>query len=334
MIEMISLEILDKPDSQWNDRLLNSTYGTLYQTKEYASYIQSRLKARPLYLKFYEKDELISQLLIFQTYKGIKKIDKWFGHGYFYSFVVKTSLLPKYTYWTYGPVIFNMSYQKEILETLGNYLVKQKVKFRGSPHPLDSEYYFSSKFNFVKEQRSTFIINLKEKIEKIFEKTNKHSVQKNIRRSKDRGVTITELNTKEDFNVYYQLQKEHRIQNKLTPYTKNDLSENYSQFQQLGSGGFLAWYNEIPIGAIAFSSFNGYINEAAIARSKIDSEKHLYSLDLLRWKIIELGVDNNCRFYDMSGVKPTNRNSKEEGIFRNKKKWGGAQYNYWSFRSA
>ena len=76
---MISLEILDKPDSQWNERLQSSLYGTIYQTKEYGSYIQSRLKAKSLFLKFHsENGEIIAQPLAFQTLKGMKKINKLF----------------------------------------------------------------------------------------------------------------------------------------------------------------------------------------------------------------------------------------------------------------
>jgi len=123
---LVTLEIQEQPDSQWNSRLKDSEYGTIFQTKEYGSYIQSRLKSKPIYLKFYEKNELVSQLLVFQNYKGSKKISKWFGRGHIYSFALRTSLLPKYIYWTFGPVIFNKHYQKEILETLGNFLAKQK----------------------------------------------------------------------------------------------------------------------------------------------------------------------------------------------------------------
>ena len=329
---MISIDVVEKPDLKWNERLKNSPDGTIYQTQEYGSYLQSRLKAKPIYLKFYEKDEIVSQLLIFQTHKGSKKISKWFGRGLIYSFAVRSSLLPKYIFWIFGPVIFNKHYQKEIFETLGNFLVKEKVKFSGSSNPLQSEYIFPTKFNFVKEQKSTFIIDLEESLEKILKKTNKSSVQKNIKRSKERGVTITKIDSKQDLMIYYQLQKDYRIKNKLTPYLKNDITEGFSFLQPLGYGGFLAWHNKNPIGAISFSFFNGYINESGIARSSIDTEKNLYSLDLLRWKIIEWGVKNNCRYYDLSGVKSNNLSMKEEGIFRNKKKWGGVQYNYWMYR--
>jgi len=329
---LVTLEIQEQPNSQWNSHLKDSEYGTIFQTKEYGSYIQSRLKSKPIYLKFYEKNELVSQLLVFQNYKGSKKISKWFGRGHIYSFALRTSLLPKYIYWTFGPVIFNKHYQKEILETLGNFLAKQKVKFSGSSHPLQSEYIFPSKFNFIKEQQSTFIIDLKEGLEKILKKTHKNSVQKNIKRSEERGVTITEINSKQDLMVYYQLQKDFRIQNKMTPYLKNDITEGFSLLQPLGYVGFLAWNQKNPIGAISFSFFNGYIHESGIARSRIDTEKNLYSQDLLRWKIIEWGVKNNCRYYDLSGVKSNNLSMKEEGIFRNKKKWGGVQYNYWMYR--
>ena len=330
---MVILEIQEKPDSEWNSRLKNSELGTIFHTKEYATYIHSRLKAKPIYLKFYDSDKIVSQLLAFQTYKGSKKISKWFGRGFIYSFASKSSLFPKQIFWTFGPIIFNNNFQNEIYDTLGNFLIKEKLNFNGSSHPLQTEYIFPSKFNFIKEQQSTFIINLNQSLGTIFKKTNKHSVQKNIKRSEERGVTITEINSKQDLVIYYQLQKEYRMKNKMTPYLKNDITEGFSLLQPIGYGGFLAWYNKNPVSGISFSFFNGYINESGIARTNIDTEKNLYSQDLLRWKIIEWGIKNNCRYYDLSGVKSNNRSMKEEGIFRNKKKWGGTQYNYWMFKS-
>ena len=116
---MISLEILEEPDSLWNRRLQSSPHGTIYQTKEYGSYIQSRLKSKPLFLTFNsENGEIMAQLLAFQTFKGTKKINKLFGRGLVYSLAIKTSLLPKFIYWNFGPVILNSENPLEVLDKL------------------------------------------------------------------------------------------------------------------------------------------------------------------------------------------------------------------------
>ena len=76
-----------------------------------------------------------------------------------------------------------------------------------------------------------------------------------------------------------------------------------------------------------------YEFEFKVAGEKLDLEEKLYSQDLLRWKIIEWAKQNNCRYYDLSGVQISNRTPKEDGIFRNKEKWGGKLIIYPHFRS-
>lgn len=326
---MITLEVTDQPDKSWNERLQSSPYGTIYQTKEYASYIKSRLKTKPLFLKFYsENNDIIAQLLAFQTFKGLKKINKLFGRGIVYSLAIKTSLLPKFIYWNFGPVIFDSEKYPEVLEKLGNYIAEQKMQFSGQFHPLNFDYNFNLKHNFKEKTTGTFIINLKQNISEIFKNTDKKSVQKNIKRSEERGVKISEITSKEDLIEYYNILNKFRKDNNLQPYSYEDIIDGYNFVKSVGQKGFLAWLNSEVVGGIFISTFNGNINEWGVAGSKLDREKKLYSLDFLRWKIIEWGIENNCNYYDLSGIKIENRSSKEEGIFRNKKKWGGKLVKY------
>jgi len=331
---LISLEILEKPDSQWNERLQSSPYGTIYQTKEYGSYIQSRLKAKPLYLTFISKNgELVSQLLGFQTFLGKGKITKSFGRGFLYSSISKfQSILPKFLFWTYGPIILDDSFNTEIYESLATFLNSWKGRFRGVLHPLNPLFDLPNNFNFKQEKTGTFIIDLTHNIETILKKTDKHSVQKNIKRSSERGVTVTRIESDNDILAYYNLLKSYRTEQNHIPYSKQDVIEGFKMLKKVGCDGFLAWYKGEQIGGISFTSFNGYINESGIARSQIDKENNLYSQDLLRWNIIKWGTKNNFRYYDLSGVKPDNQTQKEAGIFRNKKKWGGTLYKYGIFK--
>jgi hypothetical protein len=332
---MISLTMDDMADPLWNKRLLSSQLGTLYQTKEYAQYLELRLKIKPIFLKFInEKGSIIGQLLVFQTFKGKTRIESSFGRGIISNNLSKIAkFLPKHIRWAYGPVIFEKSYEIEIAEHFGNWLKSIKGSFQGHSHPLDLQFDFPSQLNFNKEKTTTFIIDLKEDLELIFKNTDKNSVQKNIKRSEDRGVNITSIKSKQDLVTYYELQKSYREENKLISYQFDDMFEGFNLLSPLGYEGFIAWIDKIPIGSISFSTFNGYINESGIARTKLDTTKKLYSQDLLRWKIIEWGKENNCNYYDLSGVKPDSKNPKDEGIYRNKKKWGGKQYDYWFFKS-
>ena len=219
-------------------------------------------------------------------------------------------------------------YKKNIFDSLGDFLTSKHYEFRGSRHPLDANVEFSQKFNFYKQEEGTFIIDLKQDLQVILDNTDKKSVRKNIDRAEERGVMITQIESPEDVSTYHDILSQHRIANELIPYSFEDVAEGFKLMKSVGHSGFLAWSDKIPIGGITVSSFGGYINELGIARSNLDTEKKLYSLDLLRWKIIEWGKQNNYLFYDLSGVKLKNRSSKDDGIFRNKEKWGGKLVTY------
>ncbi len=331
---MISIKIKNEPDENWNNRLLNSKNGTVIQTKEYAR-TQELQGIKPKFLTFYNtKDEIVAQLLAFETFKGKAKLAKFVGNSIFtLPFAKIASFFSKYLSWTFGPVILDYSYNSEISQYFGNFLQSEKLRFSGSIHPLETNFSFYNKFNFKKENIATFLIDLRENPENILQKTNKKSVRKNIERSQKRGVIIKPIKTDKDISTYGELLNQHRIKNKLTKYDTKLMVEGFRIVENVGQKGFLAWYEEQPVAGIVMSTFNGYINEWGIARSEIDQEQKLYSQDLLRWQIIEWGIKNKSNTYDLSGIKLKDRSLKEQGIFQNKKKWGGKLVQYSSFNN-
>lgn len=331
---MISLKTNSHSDNDWNQNLLNSSLGTIFQTKEYATYMKSRFGSEPLFLKFFNDDKLIAQLLAFYSPKISGKITKILGRGKIYSSLLKiANFFPHYLHWIYGPVIFNYSYKKQILDTLGNFLVLKKYNFIGSSHPLELNLFFHPKFKFHQEKTGTFVIDLRNGIEQITENLDKRSTIKNIQRSQKRGVVITEINSKDDIFQYFKLQKESRTKNNLVSYSLEDIEEGMKIMKPLGSTGFLAWLDKRPVGGILINSFNGYIIQSGSTRSELDSTERLHSQDLLKWHIIQCGIKNNYRYYDLAGIKLTNKNSKEEGIYMHKKKWGGKLIEYPTFKN-
>lgn len=326
---MINYEISDKADLDWNKRVMESRFGTVFQTSDYGTYEKIVTKSEPIYVRFFnENEQLVAQILLFNSLRGRGKITSLFGRGSLYSTLSKISLLPRFTNWVFGPIIFDETYYREISESLANLLESWKTKFEGKIHPLDEKFTFSENYNFHKNEASTFIIDLNQDLNDIFKNSDKKSVQKNIERSQERGVSISEITTSNDIQIYHELLNQYRASSNLSTYAVEDTTAVFSLVQSTGYAGFLAWYEKIPIGGIFISTFNGYINEWGIARSGLDTEKKLYSQDLLRWKIIEWGKKHGCRFYDLSGVKLTDQSPKEKGIFQNKKKWGGKLVRY------
>jgi hypothetical protein len=315
---VITLEFSCEPDSKWNQRLLDSKLGSMQQTKEYG-YSKSKVGASPLFLKFITSNgEIVGQLLIllYSKLENKGKIGRILQ-----KFVNDKFILAK---WVYGPIIFNENYKDEINLVLQNFLIQKKYKIWGSEFPLQS--IFSNNVTpFTLKQWGTFLIDLSLNKEDIWKKLDKHSAKKNVKRSQERNVEIREM-TKSDLQIYYNLYKNSAKKNSNVGISF--LEEQWNILHPIGYSGFIAFENNIPIGAIRVSSFNGYINEYSIIRSERDTKEKLYSQDLLKWKIIEWGLENNFSYYDLSGINLNPNNIKEKGIFRYKQKWGGKLTKY------
>ncbi len=309
--------------SDWNEKLLKSSMGNIFNTLEYSQYAKGRLGWQPSFLSMIEKNgQIAAQVVIFEYARNKLSKKMPFSIGKIASMISKTIK------WTYGPVIFYNEEQQVINEFLS--FVKSKANridgslhpfFRGIPH-VD---------NIDLEKWSTFLIDLQQTKDVIISSFDKHSAKKNIERAEERGVQVNEI-TENNILQYHNLLNEFRIASGNPTFEYEDTYDLWKLLAKVGFKGFLATKDGENIGGITFSFFNGYINEWGIARSNLDTTEKLYSQDLLKWKIIEWGIENKQKFYDLSGFNPNPSSGKEEGILRYKKKWGGKQYDYWLVR--
>ena len=318
---MIYIDVDEKVDSGWNDRLSKSELGTIYQTAEWG-YVSEYLGWKPIFLRFIdEKGEIIGQLLISVTPRFNKKTTK-------YNLLRNLPLVENKIYrWSYGPVVFKSEYISDIYKILTDYLQKKKCKVWGMQNPL-SPFTDSLEKNFDLQKWSTFVIDLRDSKKNLYDKLTKNSCQKNIERSNNRGVKIVEI-TESNFHLYYELYNATKKNMGGEPSSDTELLDAWKILKPAGHKGFLAMKDETAVGGLFFSYFNGYIIESGVARSEVDYANKLYSQDLIKWKIIEWGVDNKMNYYDLTGVNPEPQSEKEKGIFRYKEKWGGKKCDYW-----
>lgn len=318
---MITLEIDEKPDTDWNNRLLNSEGGNIYQTKEYGIHL-IRMGQTPYFVKFINgKGNIIGQLLLGSIARFKKKGNKG-------KLLNKFPGVAKEIYrWTYGPVIFNNKFNNEIFFELNKLIKLKKCLIHGKTNPFFSIDAKSLEKNFQIKKWKTHLINLQDDKETLYHNIDKHSGRKNIERSIKRGVCIEEI-TEKNIPEYVKLRND-TVTEETNKVTEQEMIDWLQLLHPIGYGGFMARVDEIPIGGIFFASFNKIIIEGGVARSKKDYELKLYSQDLIKWKIIEWGINNNMRYYDLAGFNPNPTNPKEEGIKRYKEKWGGKETTYW-----
>jgi len=322
---MISLEIEDNPDHKWNERLIESELGTIYQTKEMGAYYLAQ-NLKPIYLKFLSQNgAIVGQVLLVEFSRFLNRGTK----GNFLKFI--PGLKKMLCKWVYGPLVFENDCASEIYQTLGNFLLKKNYVVKGSQHPLSLNGISSLQKKFQLIKWSTSLIDLTKNENELYENIDKHSGRKNIERSVKRDVVIQETkdsDLKEFVDLYYS-NKDGR---NATKAEYEDMCNWWKILKPVGYSGFLAKKDDVLIGGIMFSAFNNYIIEGGVARSDYDTKMKLYSQDLIKWNIIQWGIKNRMKYYDLAGFNPDPMSKKEEGIMRYKRKWGGKDFEYKKIR--
>jgi len=312
----ISTYFIETAPSDWNEFILKNEIGTIHNTIEYAKYsINEGFK--PRFVRIIDfTGNIILQNILYEYEHQSPKLPKIIG---------KLSRKFDIRYkWHYGPI----SNSTDALKYFFNYLKKEDTKFYGISHPLAK----FENLNVNKLQWATFLIDLKKPKEEIFQNMDKKSVRKNIERSIEREVKIEKINTN-NLHEYLEIFNQNKVDSDREKSTENQIKEFWRILSPVGLSGFLARKDGICLGGMFFSFFNKYMNEWGVARSNLDYQEKLYSQDLIKWKIIEWGIENKMNWYDLSGFNPSPKNSKEEGILQYKKKWGGEEFEQWIFKN-
>lgn len=310
----LSIELKKESPDDWNAHLLKSRIGNIFNTKEYAEYAEKYEGWDPIFCRVADSSgNVILQTLLFEYTPNIDRIPT-FLHGLIRH--TKRSIR-----WNYGPV----SDSPDAISMFFSQLKKLGKKIYGTTHPLSSlEYNY---FNRV--QWSTFLIDLTKSKEELYGNLSKHNARKNIERAIEREATIEEIRDERSLEEYILLLDQYRKSMSFDGVNSDALIGMWRILKPVGFSGFIARKNGAPIGGLLFSFFNNYVNEWGVARSNIDNDEKLYSQDLIKWKIIEWGIEHKMNWYDLSGVNSSPTSKKEEGILQYKKKWGGIQKDYW-----
>lgn len=316
----ISIDVAEDADSKWNTRLLESNLGTIYQTNEFGEYITT-IGGKPIFLKFINsKGQIVGQLLINSS--------KFKKNGTIKTIFKKILFSKKMVYkWTYGPIVLDSDYLCDIYSELGNFLRSERCNVSGSEHPMSSSCTSAIKQHFKIKPWISFLLDLHKTKDELYNNIDKHSGRKNIERSIKRDVIIEEI-TDKSLDEYIELINTERKSSGKELVDNDQLFRYWNSFKPIGYTGFLAKKNNVAIGGLFFSFFNNYIIEGGVARSSEDYVNKLYSQDLIKWKIIEWGVQRKMNYYDLAGANPNPTSEKEKGILRYKKKWGGKRYDY------
>ena len=142
---MISIQVNDTCDENWNSRLLKSTTGSIYHTKEYSEFVKHKSWS-PKFLTFLDNnDKIVGQLLV-STYSRFNKKKVITRPLKFIPNVKK-----EFCRWIYGPVIFTPEVKNEINLALQKFVQHRNYFVIGSEHPLSKNNFSQIKNSFQKK---------------------------------------------------------------------------------------------------------------------------------------------------------------------------------------
>ncbi len=220
--------------------------------------------------------------------------------------------------------VYLSSVNAESAMEIADFLKGKRVKI--SVHPLAKDEGELVNAGFKETKWATFLIDLTKDKDELWNKVNK-SARKLVRRTLENGVTVRQINDAEEFDGYQRLVNENRRRNKVKEYPYSRAWWDCLVSNGLGRV-FVAELDGELLGGLSVSLYNGYVNEWGAALSDKAREEKIYASDAIRWSVIEWAKVNGARYYDLTGVNPSPKNAKEEGIYRFKEKWGGTLYKY------
>jgi hypothetical protein len=190
-------------------------------------------------------------------------------------------------------------------------------------------------------ERGTFIIDLRSPLAEI-QGHLEHSLRKQLAKEETRSIIVKPAETMDEFRTYYTALRAFRDPLHFTTpswdifrtqwdMTHGGPDSNYEVFLARDAAGTLL----AGMGIVINPDTKSFIEVAAMRTSE---GQRGATMDALRWGIVAWAHHQGLAAYDLAGVDPHGvSGSKEEGIYRNKRKWGGAYqptYHYSGFGPA
>lgn len=179
----------------------------------------------------------------------------------------------------------------------------------------------------VEAKNCTFIISLKDEIDKIF-RSLKKSKRGTIKQAKKRGSIVRDAESLNDLESYYSvyLCTMQRLRARSSALPFQFFKYLWDVFKTEGELKiFLAEYdNKVIAGVLIFVYKNVMYLWGAVSLSEY---WNLRPMDLLYWQIIEWGVEHNFKLLDFGATS----NNPSSGNYVFKRRWGGEKrilYNY------
>ena len=316
----------DSPKASW-DKILEAAKeeGGFLQSAGWARVLEATHKAQPVFLEVSDSVDMIAQALVMKRQNFDRQKRR------------RRSPLP-YLECFDGPVIINREMVFIAVEEIVKSTLSLARRFLAS-HVTFSSAHTSAwrnderitaiyrKHGFTSTVWATYLIDLRLSEEDLF-KNLRHAARKNVKKCWRQGLQVVKMKSVHEFESTYwdAFQRSKRyFGRKSTPCfyeSWEDGMSNYYHYYIVKDkfGKVMA--------CLGMYIFNGLATEIASAISPQAYENKIPAQDLIHWEMILEAKRMGCHTFDLAGINPFPKNSKESGIKRFKEKWGGTYVEY------
>jgi len=324
-----NVKITHSAPSYWDDLLFKAEKETnICQSIYWANVLQRLEGAKPYFITVSDHSGTILSLCLI-----IKR-------------PLKIHRSPKSYLWNLecidGPVILEEGYAREVTDILLKEVLQLKRFFstlnitiipsRTSKYAFDKEIALIYKnLGFSVETWASYLLDLNKTEDELFSNT-KHSARKCIKKCHRMGIKVEKIKNIEELkNIFWKYRSKFEKEFKrpvrvFSPVAwEEDKNKRYHYFITKSSD------NRI-LAVLGMYIFNGIATEIASSISLYAYQKKIPAQDLLHWEMILAAKRLGCRIFDLAGINPNPKDSKEEGIRRFKEKWGGRYTEYYVYK--
>ena len=333
----------NNPPHDWDEQLVSSQNEVgLCQSSYWLRVRQKIDHANPLLIEVMddERCESILSVLLFHTIP-------WNRHKNRRSYkALLTMEWQGSLEWMQGPAVYTTNddeyrnAMEMLLDWVDDYAVRkhlagihvQCVPFQNGPGVTDNDYEIFTKYGFTASRWGTYLIDLSKDIEILWKELNP-SAREKVNRARRMNAHVRRMSSLEEFKEHYYLP--YKICKSRAGICVNPWSVAEITWEEDG-GRYYNYYvaksqEEETLAMWGMYYFNGVATGTASALSPEAISRKIPAQDLLHWEMILEAKRAGCHTFDLAGVNPSPSTSKEEGIRKYKKKWGGQYIEYSRF---
>lgn len=318
-------------ESEWNNDLAKSDGSTIYQTYNWQKLYHEAFGSKPVFITTTnDTGTVVGQLACL-----IHKKMLWEATNLLSRKIGNILKLGTELWWYHGPIIHDKDNHDEILSIILSSVDKiakenKVVMIRGISSPLTDQFPTKTfqKYGYNSEPRLTFIINLNQNIDDLYNSLKKDT-RYYIRKSEREDFEFEIAKDMEGLVKFQDLKIEAKKREGKKPFRNPKFYEKHWKIMQ--NNGYEQWLlardkGEIE-GTILTLFFNGNVIQHALANSP---KKDLVGT-FLTWNTIKWAQKMKYRTFDFAGVDPSPKTQKEKGIYFYAAKFGGKKIDFFSY---